>query len=205
METDIKTDFPENELGGGAIKKNILGEHFQHNFITQQAPLSQPERNDYYWPKMYNIKKHDFEVIIKPINTLYWRFGFRYSKTEDFPSNNEPRHINKNIIDIHICVGDMRRNRSWHNDNKVYLQSYHVPHKYNPQLMEDKYNGEEIVFIAKWNAKTSQEYYELQSNGRILYQNEFELNNYNFCIFGAWSDFNNYTLSADIKVIDRDK
>lgn len=199
MNTDNKTDLRKPESSGIPLKNNS-DKHVQFNFKTQPAPANQPERNDHYWPEIYDIRKHDFEITIKPVESPYWRFGFRYSKTEDFPPNTEPRHSNKDIVDIHICVGDMRPNRKWHNANKVFLQSYHIPNKPNPRIIEAKYGGEEIKFIARWNPKTSQVYYELTSDGRILYQNVFKMDNFNFCMFGGWSDFNNYVLSTDIGV-----
>jgi hypothetical protein len=200
MEILSDTNLLKDSLNGIPMK-NISDEHFQVNFTTQPAPTNQPERNDQYWPKIYDFKKHGFEIAIKPLNTPFWRFGFRYSKTNDFPPNTEARHRDKNIVDIHICVGDMRKNRKWHNENKVYLQSYHVPHRLNPQLIEEKYKGEEIILITKWNAKNSQVHYELKSDSKIMYQNEFNLGGFNSCIFGGWADFNDYTLATDIKVI----
>jgi len=203
METENKTTVLETEVIG-IPQINNPDEHFQVRLVTQPAPAERPERNDYYFPKKYDIKKHHFEITIKPENTPYWRFGFRYSKTDEFPLNTEPRHAeNNDIVDIHICVGDMRSKGRWHHENRVYLQSYNVAQKPNPQLIEASYKGEEITMIAKWNPKTSKVYYELKSNGRILCKNEFDLGSYKSCIFGAWSDFNEYNLSADIKVISK--
>jgi hypothetical protein len=182
---------------------NNQDDHFKHSFETQTAPVEHPERNDYYLPKVYDFRKHNFEIIIQPVDTPFWRFGFRYSQSQNFPPNTEARHINKNIADIHLCVGDMRSNRRWHNEKKVYLQSYHVPHKPNPRIIAEKYKGEEITFTTKWNPKTSLLDYELVSNGRILYQNGFKMDGFNSCIFGGWADFNTYKLAADIKVISK--
>jgi len=183
--------------------KNTADGLFQFTFINKPPPVNNPERNDDYWPQTFAINKHNFEITIKPINTPYWRFGFRYSKTDTFPPINEARHNNESIVDIHICVGDMRSNRKWHNANRVYLQSYNVLHRHNPRLIEDNYKGEDIILTVKSNSNSSQVYFELRSNVKILYQNEFNLNSYNFCLLGAWSDFNNYTLSTNIKVVNR--
>jgi hypothetical protein len=199
METDNKITVLEAEAAG-IPQINNPDEHFKFSFITQPAPVERPERNDYYFPKKYDIKKNHFEITVKPENTPYWRFGFRYSKTGEFPPLTEARHVDSNIVDIHICVGDMKSKGRWHHENRVYLQSYNVAHNPNPQLIEAAYKGEEITMIVKWNEKTSKMYYELKANGRILCKNEFDLGSYSTCIFGAWSDFNDYNLSADIKV-----
>jgi len=199
MEINSETNVLKDEVND-VFQKNTPDEHFQFSFATQYAPVDRPERNDYYFPKIYDIKKHNFEIAIKPIETPYWRFGFRYSKTDQFPTNTEARHSDSSIVDIHICVGDMRKSKKWHHANKVYLQSYHVLHKPNPRLIDDKYKGEVIILNARWNQKTSKVYYEVKSNGSILYQNDFDLNGFNSCMFGAWSDFNNFILSTDIKV-----
>ena len=203
METFKKTALLQDDAEG-IFQKDIASEHFQFSFTTGAAPAEAPERNDYYWPKIYDLKNHHFEIAVTPVNTPYWRFGFRYSKTGKFPSANEVRHADKEIADIHICVGDMGENRKWVHGNKVSLQSYHVKDKFNhPSVIENRYKGEEIIMTASWNEKTSAVHYELKSNGKIIYQNAFELKDFNYCIFGAWSDFNEFALAADIKVINR--
>jgi len=203
METINKPALLQDE-SESVFEKNIANEHFQFKFTNRPAPEGFPERNDNCWPKIYDLKKSHFEITIKPENTPYWRFGFRYSKTGKFPHNAEVRHSDISIADIHICVGDMSESRKWVRPNKMYIQSYHVAHKHGtPSLIEDKYKGEEITLISSWNPKTSLVHYQLKCNGKIAYENAFELGSFNYCVFGAWSDCNEYALATDIKVLNR--
>src|SRR5689334_8911245 len=40
------------------------------------------DQNDIWWEKLFRLNKFRYEITITPINTFYWRFGFRLSKNK---------------------------------------------------------------------------------------------------------------------------
>jgi|SRR6185437_13473778 len=186
---EFKDSFIENEFN------NTI-------FRAQTPPKNRPERNDNFYDRTFKLKETDFKITIRPTNTPFWRFGFRYSDVDDFPAITEARHNDKRTDVIHLNVGDMV-NGKWQGGHEVMLSYYKHEKLINMWQIFNNYSGGLITFTVESNSNGSEVYFEFIRQNDIL-RIPFDLSKFNFCQLAAWSDYNNnFILATDIKVIHK--
>jgi len=186
------------------FKNDFIEREFKINFSDKIPPPNRPERNDYLYDKIFDITQSDIEIKINPMPTSpFWRFGIRYSATEDFPHVTEGRYNDKSIVVTEICVGNVENN-VWVGNNKLWLQSYYSGDikTERADLVTESYRGEEIRLIVK-RRNASQIYFELIINNIVFRQKQFNIRLNKYCQLAAWADYTTFALNTEIKVIHR--
>jgi len=170
-------------------------------FSSQQPPAKHPEYNDHFYDEVFDLKENDIEVQLTPMSTPTWRFGFRLSGQRNariLP----PRH--NGTLDIHIGVGDIVANKQWINENILYLTRYLQVNPGTNQLTNEYKGGPVSMKISAIDDKTVE--VTVSEDGYELIKNRYKvMQGFMFCKLSAWRDFTNFTLSANIKVLHKER
>ena len=114
---------------------------FRDYVFTNQIPIDgdYPQFNDHIFTDDnggFDLNSiNEFEISIIPIETNFWRFGFRLSKSMDFPTIKTSRHV-VNYPFIHLSKGNLDAN-----DN-VYDYKDDIS---QPYLELAIYSGDEMI------------------------------------------------------------
>ncbi|MGN6645683.1 MAG: KAP family P-loop NTPase fold protein [Cytophaga sp.] len=128
--------------------ENINSEKFNPVYLVNQEVFQRAERNDHFFREIFTIKQNQHITIIP--ESPYWRFGFMYSKSEDFPTKNEDRHLADYPV-IHIGVGDFDSNNKWINPKKLYYRNYNEKVETGLEILNYHYAGKPIDIRIDWN------------------------------------------------------
>lgn len=163
------------------------------------------DRNEDILDRIFETSKCNFEIKITPGKVKFWRFGFRFSRNEQFPSIGQPRHPDDgNIIDIHICVGDMPYPQQWTNPTMMYLTHYLGGN--NSLLLKNEftsvndYGGEQVQLKVTSNDDASEVSFEVFTDNEFEGKRVYNLKGYEYCQLLAWSDYNIFTLNTEIRI-----
>jgi len=190
----INLDFEE-------FRKEYIENNIKFPFTSQVAPRDFPERNDHFFGETYIFKQFDFTIQIKPINTPFWRFGFKFSKNTEFPALTEGRHGNENYGDIHLSIGEIiDSDRMWGLPNQLSLNHYHIEQADKNILLLSNYLGEEVTFSMQTNETGAVTTFQTYISGKLKDERIFDISKYSFCRLFAWSEYNNFKLDTTMKV-----
>jgi hypothetical protein len=198
-----KSDFNALDTGLDLFVQRQVVRQFTHNFNSQIAPPSHPERNDDEYPELIDFRKYDVHVKIIPDQTDYWRFGLRLLPDQSRPPRNKGRHSDKGIGDIDICVGEAHKNHrgryEWSNPDQLDLSFHNINPLNSGSPTRLRYQPDPIAveFIfdhANENAKVT--VIHSRTNERI--ERLFDLRHYKCVLLAAWCDDREFHLATTI-------
>lgn len=189
------------------FKKEFIENNINQTFQAQPVPKNLPERNDHFLDEVFEIKKTDFKIIIKPTNTKFWRLGFRFTKDEKFPPITQGRHQDNTVADVHISVGDIDsvENNTWNFPNQLTLTHYHA------SVIEDRitslhdYSGQSVTLFVTSNGDASIVEFRIVVEGQPAGHRKFDLHDFNYCKIFAWADYQQFQLDVNIEAIRKVK
>lgn len=113
-----------------------------HHFILESSNTS--EFNDQVFSGSPFPIVGNYSLVIRPVQTRFWRFGLRFSTTSiiNFSTSNG-RHNNPLTPDIHLAVGEWNRH-DWSQPNQLELDQYHIPGYEHVLARSDNYNGQRV-------------------------------------------------------------
>jgi hypothetical protein len=188
------------------FKETHIEQDIRFVFRDQVPPKNQPDRNDHFFERTFEFKKSNFEIIITPGATKFWRFGFKFSQSEKFPFIGEDRHADDLTADVHITVGDLEilnNDRKWTRPNQLGLAVYRA------ELVKDEFNGinnyegQPITLSVRPNDDGSHTEFEIKLNNKIIGRKVLNLSKYNFSRIHAWCDYGQFQLDTEIKVVHK--
>jgi hypothetical protein len=186
------------------FKKGYIENKITTLFQAQPPPANFPSRNDHFFEEMFDFKKTEFEITVKPLDTKYWRFGFRFSKTSDFPFIAEDRHFNKSIVDIHLSVGDVIDGGSmvWAHENQLTLTVYHTTPVENKVNSLHNYTQTPVNIHLSSNLEGSVVIFNADTDNVLVATSIFDLREFNYCKIFAWADAIPFKIEAiiDLKI-----
>lgn len=120
--------------------------------------------NDNVFDKLpFSLIENEYTLILRPsLKTKFWRFGFAFSKIEDFQF--EPakgRYDNHDLKFVEINVGD-RDEDGWAMPNRIAIGSYHIDgYEGFPKIKETyvEYSSVEIAVNSYSDGKISIAYF----------------------------------------------
>jgi hypothetical protein len=190
---------------------------FDNNFIfIQQKPINInfPDYNDHIYPNtekpgIFDLIEdyNSLKITIDPLKTPFWRFGFRFSISQDFPlicdNQEHDRHI-FNYPFIHVGTGYRDINREWHADNKLTLAYYKAQKKDNSDLTFEElfadYNNEKIILQFNYDDKDTLQFFVKRgiiTSKVVKFTGNF--NKYRYYNISAWYDANDFRIATKIK------
>ncbi len=173
------------------------------SFRDQTPPRSNPDRNDHFFDKIFEFKKCTFKIGLLAANSQYWRFGFQFSESYDFPPITSGRHGDNRYASIQIAVGELteiKGVRHWHRDNLLYFESYQLGDNNVDSKVLGEYEGQSLLINWSSNPTGSEAYFEIMMQGMIIKTKVFNLSRFNYCRIYAWCDYHEFELEADIMV-----
>lgn len=182
------------------FQEKYLDNDIIFHFENQVPPLNYPERNDHYIERFFDFKKTDFEIQINPIETKFWRLGFKFSSNEFFSTLNSPRHSNENA-DVHINVGYLGTNK-WMQSGKLDLMVYNAQTVSEENTFKE-YLGQPVTLKVKTNNITNLTDFEVFIDEQLFLKKIIDLNKYNFCQLSAWCDYYIFKLKVKIKLFQK--
>lgn len=191
------------DLAFNEFKNQFIENTFHQSLQAQPVPKNFPDRNDHFLDHIFEIKKTDFKIIIKPGTTKFWRFGFRFVKNEKFPPITQGRHHDPSVADVHISVGDIdsAENKTWNFENQLTLTNYHA------SVIEDQiaslhdYGGQPVTLFVTSNDDTSIVEFRIIVEDRAVGYRKFDLRDFKFCKVFAWADYIHFQLDVNIEAI----
>ncbi len=183
---------------------------FHYSFVNQTPPDSNyPECNDHIIEDVFELKKGiRFEISIEPLNTQYWRFGFRLSQTKEFPQISKWRHIDGYPF-IHLSKGHIDiKNGDGHDDSPipnldltVYSGSNHIIGY--PEKIVSGYSNEKITFYL-YKDDENIIYCKVRYGDHINSAEPISaFPDFMFTKISAWADRRDFTIGTKIKVLQQ--
>ena len=177
-------------------------------YSFQNKPNSKyPKINDDIYPDTLSLNSGDrFEIALDPLQTSYWRFGFRLSRTREFPKLGDSRHI-PDFPFIHL--------------NKGIIEDGGVGKDATPPLLSVAvYSGNDLLtdqpVIVNYDNKPVNFILEKDEKGMIHYEVDNKTKNvnnividqfkdYSFTQISAWADERVFVLATRIKILKKIK
>lgn len=183
---------------------------FKSNFTFQQqlTVANDPNSNDHILDTPFEFSNVVLDVSIIPINTPFWRFGFKFSKDGQFPSKESGRHNSSNP-DIHLSIGNPENlpdgKLKWKHDNSLVITEYNVKPLENKFEGSNTYKGEPVRgrFSLKDKDVPNIWKFEVFVNGQSVGYRLYDLAGYSHTRLSAWSDQNNFELATTIKLLSQ--
>ncbi len=174
-----------------------LEENF--DFFAYSAPIGYPNRNDHFYEKeIFDFHKIDFAIDILPENnTKFWRFGFTFSKNNEFPPLKGKRNNVSGYDDILICIDD--ESTASDDLNSIKLGKYPVEKRIAKLPRYENYDNTLVTIF--FTTKNSISEISVIHNSSEIISASFDLSEYKKCRISAWADHHSkFKLNAKIKV-----
>jgi hypothetical protein len=185
------------------FKRTYIQDHFPFEFKNQPPPRGFPERNDHFLERTFEVKKTNFNIIITPEKTDFWRFGLRYIQNDTFPTLAQGRHENPDVGDIHICVGNAEKigdNLRWKDPYALTIENYHVEIVKEEFSASLTYSQGPVTLTVTSNNDASIVEFAVKTDDNILGKRLYDLRKFKYCRLSAWCDRGVFELKTDIKV-----
>jgi hypothetical protein len=174
------------------------------DFINQ-TPLdvNHPDCNDSTLPDIFELRKGIFfQITLEPINTPYWRFGFRLSRNSEFPPVIQSRHIDDYPY-IHLTKGqiDIEGNGTDDSPPNLDLGVYSGTKQEDVDRLLQNYQNNKITLYLYYNNETITIKVSDGSSPMASAKPITLFNEYKYMRISAWSDRRKYIISTRIKVL----
>ncbi|MDP4147783.1 MAG: P-loop NTPase fold protein [Bacteroidota bacterium] len=175
--------------------------------FTDQTPpdANHPDCNDATLPDIFELKKGlFFQITLEPINTPYWRFGFRLSRNSEFPPVIQSRHIDDYPY-IHLTKGqiDIEGNGTDDSPPTLDLGVYSgTTQEYVDRLLHN-YQNNKIILYFYYNNETISIKVSDGSSSMASAKPITLFNDYKYLRISAWSDRRKFIISTRIKVLQQ--
>lgn len=166
-----------------------------------------PKINDDIYADTLSLNPGDrFEITVDPLQTPYWRFGFRLSRTREFPRLGDSRHI-PDYPFIHLNKG-------------FILDGGEGKDATPPQLSVAVYSGNELLtdqpIIVNYGNEPVSFSIEKDEKGTIHCEVDKKTNNvnnvvidqfkdYSFAQISAWADERVFVLATRVRILKKIK
>ncbi len=160
------------------------------------------EYNDVVYDHVFDLSNNEFTFLIKPQNTIYWRFGIRLSATPEIefyhPSG---RYQKKDTADVHIAAGEWN-GQVWILPNRFQMAQYYLPNQEHILSRFEKYEPFQPV---EWQLR----FLVNRGEGNVLllgykigndvFSQQYAIaENYKYFKVFAWADKSNFSLDCTI-------
>ena len=184
----------------------------ENNFMFCQQPPPNPnfqDYNDHIYPNNEKPQVFDLRVcnavkiLITPLETEYWRLGFRFSETNTFPliMNNAEYHRHLPAFPyINLATGNPKGETSgeWFNEKNLYLDDYTVN---DSKLIFQDYLNERLIFQFDFDERDKKIIFTIK---RADKEEKIVPQNWNsrlqFFTIAAWCDNRDYKIMTKIKI-----
>jgi predicted KAP-like P-loop ATPase len=180
---------------------------FPYSFNNQvPLDLNHPECNDHICNDIFELKKGSFfEISIEPINTPYWRFGFRLSRTKEFPPVTISRHVDNYPV-IHLSKGQIDIHGDGSDDSplpNLDLSVYSgAKHEYVEGAIPDYQNGKVTIYLL-WNSENVIHIKVSDGNSKKSVKPISLFSDFHYAKISAWADRRTFNISSRIKVLQQ--
>jgi KAP family P-loop domain len=180
----------------------IIPKNIQFTFKSQPLLSEDPNNNDHIFEKVFELTNNPFEIVLTPINSPFWRFGFKFSQQANLPRRQIGRHDDKTYLDVVICVGqpnDINGQYNWKRSNRIELSEHNIKPISDSFSVYNSYNGETLkITLSPLNKSLSQYSLELFINEKSIGSRNYHLEGIKYLTLAAWCDQHDFRIDANI-------
>lgn len=172
------------------VKDDLLHRQVSNfNFRNQTPPVNSPRIDDHFYDRIIDLTKVNLEIRVKAKLGGHWRFGVRFSKTENLPSRDERHPVLYPLIHLQKEANSDRISITYYDENKKVSE-------FPTRISE--YKNEELVLKIYTNG--DEKLLEILDNlRRPIIDNPISVGNQNYCWIFAWADGKNpFEFDAEI-------
>lgn len=161
------------------LKDEILDRKITYfTFHTQPTPSNKPRLDDHFYEKPIDLTKNNLEVKFRAKLDGHWRFGLRFSNSNNTPSKDERHPVYSPLIHL-------QKEEESNSISGTLYDQVNQSHHFATSITE--YRNEELILKVHTNGNMTQVDIFDSSYKRII-DSSIQMEQQNFCWIFAWAD-----------------